>query len=188
MNSNNIPLVAYGTNIDEEKIHAKYAALATSSIVEIGVLNGHTSRILLENNKDVWVIGVDPLIPDSMNPDLIGNKEEILKINYEYFNYCFYNDYSYNVVNTKIPDDSISYLFIDGDHLYDAVRQDFEQWLPKVRIGGFIGLHDSCMKLEGGQPYWPGPSQLALELVDNAEIRVNFIEACHALSIFQRIK
>lgn len=39
--------------------------------------------------------------------------------------------------NTKIQ-----FLFIDGDHSYDGVRQDFEMYRSLVATGGIIGLHD----------------------------------------------
>jgi cephalosporin hydroxylase len=36
----------------------------------------------------------------------------------------------------------LDYLFLDGDHTYEGVRQDFEMYAPLVRSGGIIALHD----------------------------------------------
>ena len=36
----------------------------------------------------------------------------------------------------------IDFLFIDGDHTYDGVKQDFEMYAPLVRPGGIVGFHD----------------------------------------------
>ncbi|TND05913.1 MAG: O-methyltransferase-like protein [Bacteroidetes bacterium] len=36
----------------------------------------------------------------------------------------------------------IDYLFIDGDHSYAGVKQDFEMYSPLVRPGGIIVFHD----------------------------------------------
>jgi predicted O-methyltransferase YrrM len=36
----------------------------------------------------------------------------------------------------------LDYLFIDGDHSYEGVKQDFELYAPLVRNGGVIALHD----------------------------------------------
>ncbi|MFO1029837.1 MAG: class I SAM-dependent methyltransferase [Planctomycetota bacterium] len=44
----------------------------------------------------------------------------------------------------------IDLLFLDGDHSYDSVRQDFEDWAPKVRPGGFLCLHDANHELHTG--------------------------------------
>lgn len=41
-----------------------------------------------------------------------------------------------------LADRPVDFLFIDGDHLYPGVKQDFLQYGPLVRPGGKIGFHD----------------------------------------------
>lgn len=36
----------------------------------------------------------------------------------------------------------IDVLFIDGDHRYEGVKKDIENWLPFVKKGGVIFFHD----------------------------------------------
>lgn len=36
----------------------------------------------------------------------------------------------------------IDFLFIDGDHNYEAAKKDFELYAPLVKPGGIIGFHD----------------------------------------------
>jgi predicted O-methyltransferase YrrM len=36
----------------------------------------------------------------------------------------------------------LDYLFIDGDHTYAGVKQDFELYSPLVRSGGMVAFHD----------------------------------------------
>jgi len=36
----------------------------------------------------------------------------------------------------------VDFLFIDGDHSYEAVRRDFELYGPLVRRGGIVSFHD----------------------------------------------
>ena len=37
---------------------------------------------------------------------------------------------------------ALDFVFIDGDHTYEGVKQDFELYSPLVRRGGIIALHD----------------------------------------------
>lgn len=39
-------------------------------------------------------------------------------------------------------DSSLDFVFIDGAHDLDSVRADLVAWLPKVRIGGYLGGDD----------------------------------------------
>ena len=43
---------------------------------------------------------------------------------------------------SQIEDESLDFVYIDGNHKYQYVKQDLEAWLPKVRQGGIIGGHD----------------------------------------------
>lgn len=36
----------------------------------------------------------------------------------------------------------IDFLFIDGDHHYEAAKKDFEMYAPAVKSGGIIAFHD----------------------------------------------
>jgi len=38
----------------------------------------------------------------------------------------------------------IELLFVDGSHEEDDVRDDFEQWVPKVVDGGIVAFHDTA--------------------------------------------
>ena len=50
-------------------------------------------------------------------------------------------------------------LFIDGNHSYDASRQDFKMWSRHLIPGGYVGFHD----IDG----WPGVTAFYREMLEN---------------------
>jgi len=155
--------------------------LKEGCVVEIGVLLGHTSGLLSRANPSIQVFGIDPLIPDSCNKSLVGNEWAIKNNTIGCSNFTFIKDYSFNVV--KSWNNPISYLFIDGSHLYNDVKQDFEQWYECVMPGGIISLHDSAMN-RGGLYFWEGPSKLADELI--FDDRLEYIKTICTLTFFRK--
>jgi len=44
----------------------------------------------------------------------------------------------------------INLLFIDGDHDFNAVKTDFEAWVPKIINNGLIAVHDAITEKHKG--------------------------------------
>jgi hypothetical protein len=42
----------------------------------------------------------------------------------------------------KVPDESLSLVYIDADHSYEGVMGDLQAWFPKVVKGGVVAMHD----------------------------------------------
>lgn len=151
--------------------------------VEIGVLNGETSRALLNINPQIWLVGIDPLIPDSMEASLIGNEQQIIENTREFgWRFKFLHDYSQNVVH-QFEKESLDFLFIDGDHTYDGVKQDFDLYYEKVRPGGYIYFHDSRM-YRGGAPFHVGSSKFTDELIQAGTMEL--LGEAFSLTCFQK--
>lgn len=156
---------------------------------EIGVLNGETSRFFLALRENIYLTGIDPLIPDSMEASLIGSREMIDK-NCKPFEHRwnFINDYSYNVVH-HFKDGHFDFLFIDGDHTYAAVARDFSDYFPKVREGGLIFFHDSRM-YRGGAPFHKGSSKFVEDLLQEGHENtgVKLVGEAFSLTAFEKLE
>ena len=41
-----------------------------------------------------------------------------------------------------LKEGELDFLFIDGDHTYEGVKKDYEDYKKYVKDGGWIGFHD----------------------------------------------
>jgi len=57
-------------------------------------------------------------------------------------------------VYDQVKDKKFDVLFIDGDHTYEGVKQDFEMYAPLVKDRGFILMHDVMNINEGVPKFW----------------------------------
>lgn len=69
-------------------------------------------------------------------------------------------------------DSSIELLHIDGYHSYDAVRHDYETWLPKMKPGSMILFHDTVVQQENF-----GVWKLWNELIDLHPLHFEFLHS-----------
>ena len=53
---------------------------------------------------------------------------------------------TFDAAQDRFEPESIDLLHIDGHHTEAAVRHDLETWLPKLRPGGILLMHDVTMR------------------------------------------
>jgi hypothetical protein len=189
--------ISVGGPQDEVNEQIQIAKNAKIAIIELGILNGETSSKFCEANPNIKVWGIDPLIPDSMNPNLVGDIDALKKVNEKYPNFLYIPDYSYNVapnwnevaekmalLKDQDREPLFDYLFIDASHVYEDVKRDFEDWFALLDQGGIVSLHDSAAN-RGGPYHWEGPSKLADELIYDP--RVEYIKTVYCLTIFKKL-
>ncbi|MES2060068.1 MAG: class I SAM-dependent methyltransferase [Patescibacteria group bacterium] len=182
---------------DEIIALGKYAGFANSAIVEIGAAFGASSLVfMLNKNSEASLYSIDPFVKDSMasfqaSEELCrrGVSKALADLHAEnpLSKWQIIPDYSYNV--SPSWQTQIDVIFIDGDHLYDAVKKDLEDWLPFVKYNGYILIHDSAKKKgtpeETYNSGWPGPTKLAEELKQDRRLR--YIDTINSLTIWQKI-
>ena len=130
-------------------------SVALGPPVEIGAYKGRSTWYIARALEDAG--SADRVL--SIDPHLEGTQEEFAR-NLAATGIGERVDaraaYSHEVV--RDVDSPVGLLWIDGDHSYEGVRRDFEEWFPKVAVGGWIALHDTV-------DLWYGPTRLARELM-----------------------
>jgi predicted O-methyltransferase YrrM len=73
----------------------------------------------------------------------------------------------------------IRLCFIDGDHSYEASKEDFTLWSKHVPAGGYICLHDVGS--------WPGVTKFAEELANDPASGYFRVFGVASLQVFRRV-
>ncbi len=68
-----------------------------------------------------------------------------------------HRDYSSNVAGS-FDDEYFDWIYIDGNHQYDFVKQDLDRYYPKVKVGGFLAGDDY-----GSEGWWQNGVQKAVD-------------------------
>lgn len=82
-------------------------------------------------------------------------------------------------VNNGMYHGDIDLAFIDGDHLYDAVRIDMQLVASKVKPGGYLVAHDYT------RPEFPGVEKAIHEFT--AQSRWEYLGKWEALGVWKRL-
>lgn len=123
-----------------------------ATFVEIGSWQGQSIMYLAERvkelNKKIKLYTIDIFtVGEQQNDGVVHHTGEDFYQNY-LNNIEPLKDYittirgSSHDVHTQFENESIDFLFIDGDHSTEAVYKDLTLWYPKVKSGGIISGHD----------------------------------------------
>jgi predicted O-methyltransferase YrrM len=112
-------------------------------IVEIGCLFGRSTAAIVQGSKvfGAEVTSVDPFIETANTNQLSSPKvwEENLKgLGLDIPKLLPLKSHE----AAEAYHEEIAFLFIDGGHSYETVKQDIEDWLPKVKVSGVVAFHD----------------------------------------------
>ena len=114
--------------------------------VEIGVSKGENAENMLKLLNIERLYLIDPYIPyidaDGKEYQKISELEELARNRVKKFqDKIEFIIKESSEAKFEIPND-LDFVYIDGNHNYQYVRQDIENYFPKVRQGGVIGGHD----------------------------------------------
>jgi len=113
---------------------------------EIGVESGLHAKSMLDANPNLHLHLIDSYYYYKEMPRYSGRleMEDYLAQMREKLSGCNYTEhimFSMEAIN-EFEDESLDFVYIDGNHRFDFVIRDIIEWNRKVKIGGIIAGHD----------------------------------------------
>lgn len=133
----------------EEGLHSLVKGLPNfCDVVEIGSWAGESTRIFLAHPNVRSIICVDPydaiLAGDEMAPH-----GDVKEARFEFCTQVLAKHPNASLMQTTSVEAAkiLSYrcfpfIYIDGLHKYESVKEDIAAWLPRVAVGGWLAGHD----------------------------------------------
>lgn len=122
-------------------------ARAPRVIVDIGTRHGGTLFSWIRSNPQAeLVISID--LPDGAPPERHRLFQRFVSDRPQTRLVCLSADShaaaTVATVRELLAGRRIDLLFLDGDHRFDGLRQDYELYMPLMRPGGMVAIHDIC--------------------------------------------
>lgn len=140
-------------DMDRQGLYQLFAKLGYQIGCEVGLEKGKNAQEMFEIIPNLKLYAVDPY---KQHPQyspaaaayvrhwdenyLAGVKAQAQK-RMQNRNAVIIEKFSEDAVN-NVLDNSLDFVYIDGDHSYDFVMQDIIIWGRKIRLGGIISGHD----------------------------------------------
>ena len=119
--------------------------------VEIGVYKGDSAAKWLKYWEGKYLFLIDPWRHQSDDYfDLCNNSDEEQEKIYQevvgrfspyYMRSQIIREFSHEAVD-RFSEESLDFIFIDGNHKFESVLQDVKIWWPKLKSGGVLAGHD----------------------------------------------
>ena len=156
--------------------------------VEVGVFHGSTAANLLALMPDLQLYGVDPWATyesdaEQSRPDHVQQISDTQTLHWGLpialrtlgVNLRRWHPIRLSSVKAAgcFEDGELDFVFIDGEHSYEAAKADIETWWPKVRSGGILMGHDY------DRQRFPGVCRAVDEFAQSKQARI--IRAGHSV-------
>lgn len=129
-----------------------FAELKFTKGAEIGVEKGIYSEVLLKANPNLQLFSIDPWSPNAYEPDIrrsiaYGKAHaercfSVAKKRLSQYKTCIIIRKTSMSALKNFEDNSLDFVYIDGNHDFVNVTNDIHEWAKKVRTGGIVSGHD----------------------------------------------
>ena len=113
---------------------------------EIGVNYGLFSEYMHKVIPDLQLLSIDPWFPKYKHSDR-AEKQAIKRLSVYPGNKIIKKPSMEVVCN--IEEQSLDFVYIDGNHNFDSVMGELIEWSKRVRSGGIVAGHDYIKRLRG---------------------------------------
>jgi len=122
--------------------------------VEVGVETGLYSEVLCQVNPNIELYSVDAWTAykgyrDHVSQDKLDGFMEKTKERLAPYNAEVIKGFSMDVVK-QFEDNSLDFVYIDGNHEFQQTVNDICEWTKKVRKGGIVAGHDYIYRQNPG--------------------------------------
>lgn len=134
-------------DFDRETMATLFKELGFKVGVEVGVRGGGYSMVLCRDIPGLKLYGIDPYevhegyLDHTLQSSLDNFEKEAREKLAPYPTYEFIKKYSMDAVK-DFENESLDFVYIDGDHSFETVTEDISKWGKKVRKGGIISGDD----------------------------------------------
>lgn len=119
--------------------------------VEVGVFRGEFSQVLLDNLSIHKLYLVDPWRSYRGYTLMPRHHKRLFRSVRKHFR-NYENVQILRMQSSQAAEavnDELDFVYIDGNHKYEYVKQDIACWRPKIKKGGLLGGHDYCSRYPG---------------------------------------
>ena len=133
-------------NYGRDNLASLFYELGFKTGVEIGVESGTYSETLLKNNPGLRLFSIDPWkaysdFRDYTKQDKLDDLYQEAKRRLKPYNCEIIRKFSLKAVK-DFADNSLDFVYIDGNHSFLNITSDIVEWSKKIRVGGIISGHD----------------------------------------------
>jgi predicted O-methyltransferase YrrM len=116
--------------------------------VEVGVYKGENAKSILKTLNIDKLYLIDPYVYYDDYGDVAGGQKTFDKLLKKTIKTLQKYENKYILIkktaNDALPDipNNLDFVYIDGNHKYEYVKQDIENYYPKLKSGGILAGHD----------------------------------------------
>lgn len=131
--------------LEEKLTLVSLARSYEGTFVEIGSYLGSSSCFIaegiLQSGRKSHLYCIDTWQNDAMSEGNRDTYDAFLNNTQEYRNIISpLRGWSYDIAENF--DETVDFMFIDGDHSYEGIKRDVDLWVPKLNPGALVVMHD----------------------------------------------